>query len=104
MNKKKFQKKSEKNRVSLDTLAQLDTGIRKEVDNQEFTDLKSFKENKDVLFKRAKRVCIKNALALGLVDVSGEQRKIRFNMATNTMEEITADNYDKDILRAYWNM
>jgi len=104
MSDQKNQKKSEKKRVSLDTLAQLDTGLRKDIDNQEFSDLKSFKENKGVLFKRAKRICIKNALALGLVDVSNEQRKKRLEIATDTLSEIKADNYDKDILRAYWNM
>jgi len=88
----------------LDTLAQLDTEIRKGIDNEEFSDLESFAENKAVLTKRAKRNCIKNALALGLVSVNEKQREERLSFAKSSLDVIKADNKDKDILRSYWNM
>jgi len=89
---------------SLDTLAQLRTGIYNPLDNQEFKNLKSFAENKEILRKRAKRNYIKNALALGLVSVNDSDREKRLKKELNFTEELAAEKKEKDILRSYWNM
>lgn len=97
-------KKASKIEPSLDTLAQLDTRIRIDADNQEFTDLRKVEENKDTLRKRAKRNYIKNALSLGLISINEKERNDRLDLAANSLEELAADGQDKDILRSYWNM
>jgi hypothetical protein len=89
---------------SLDTLAQLATNIHKDTENQAFEDLKSLGENKEVLKKRARRNYLKNALALGLVDVNNDDRKKRIESAENVLQELEADKTEKDILRSYWSM
>ena len=97
-------KKDPKKGCSLDTLAQLGTENCNHSDNQEFTDLRKVSENTDNLRKRAKRNFIKNALALGLVSVNDKDRQILLDSAVNSLDEIRANNHEKDILRSYWNM
>lgn len=88
----------------LDTLAQLGTECCNGADNQEFENLQTLGENKATLQKRARRNYLKNALALGLVDVNNDDRKKRVSEASNIFEELEADKADKDILRSYWSM
>lgn len=98
------EKKKTQNGSSLDTLAQLGTEVCTCVDSQEFTYLRKVAEDEECLTKRAKRNFIKNALSLGLISINEKERAERLESAANTLEELAADNEDKDILRSYWNM
>lgn len=88
----------------LDTLAQLGTNLYNDTENQAFDNLQVLGENKENLKKRARRNFLKNALALGLVDVNNDDRKKRIENAENVLQELEADRTEKDILRSYWSM
>jgi hypothetical protein len=61
------------------------------------------KNNQSALLKRAKRVYLKNALSLGLIDINKARRAMLLEDSdiTTIFEN---DREDRDILRSYWNM
>lgn len=61
-------------------------------------------DDRAILAKRAKRVYMKNYLALGMVDINKARRLERLETATTIHEKLEAENEEKDILRSYWNM
>lgn len=108
-------KKPEKGK-RLDTLAQLVTKPRlkpknallaKKSDSDILDDVKlkaTSKNNQSALLKRAKRVYLKNALSLGLIDINKAKRAILLEDVSDVSKMLEYDKQDKDILRSYWNM
>lgn len=108
--------KSPKKGKRLDTLAQLVTKphlkpknalLAKKSDSDILDDVKlqaTSENNQSALLKRAKRVYLKNALSLGLIDINKAKRAILLEDVSDVSKMLEYDKQDKDILRSYWNM
>lgn len=113
---KKCTEKAPPNNGRLDTLAQLVTKphlkpknalLAKKSGSDILDDVKlqaTSKNNQSALLKRAKRVYLKNALSLGLIDINKARRAMLLEDVADVSKMLEYDKQDKDILRSYWNM
>jgi len=114
--KGKKPKKKLKKGEALDTLAQLVTKVHLKPKNALLGNLKdsdilddvklnaTSSNNQAALSKRAARVFLKNALALGLVDMNKAKRAMAMENVTDVAEMLKNENEDKDLCRSFWNM
>ena len=112
----KSTKKVSKKGKALDTLAQLVTkphlkpkkAVSIQKDDSNILDgvklRATSKNNKSALEKRATRVFLKNALALGLIDINKAKRAMLMENVSEVSKMLEYENEDKDLCRSFWNM